>query len=249
MITRVWIDESEEECVSCGACEACADAIFRVDDKCRIVGTDFASYETEIKDAVDLCPAEVLHYSEGETNVDSSKGPELMSTLAKVDMVEEPKEDEQYIRLNPDVVVVGTGEFRPKPVYSMDILDKMRSQTLTFAFAASVLHNLFPETQVFPMGESYGSDQTNYRKLEDVAQIRARWTKPSHKMHWLSPYDIQVDRNGIKYIMYIQDIRNKYVKTKRMKVALDDLNVGEFMDFVRAQFKIVQNNLSKKKRR
>lgn len=249
MIKNVWIDESKEECVSCGACEACADAIFRVDDKCRIVGTDFASYETEIKDAVDVCPAEVLHYSEDETHIDSLKSPALMSALAKVDMVEPDKEDEQYIKLNPDIVIVGTGEFRPKPVYSMDILVKMRSETLTFAFAAAVLHNLFPENQVFAMGESYGSDQTNYRKLEDVAQIRARWTKPSHKMHWLSPYDIQVDRKEIKYIMYIQDIRNKFVKTKRMKVALEDLDVGDFMDFVRAQFKIVQNNLSKKKRR
>lgn len=248
MITRVWIDESEEECVSCGACEACADAIFRVDDKCRIVGTDFASYETEIKDAVDICPAEVLHYSEDEKNIDSLKGPALMSALAKVDMVEPDKENELE-PIDSDNVSSAIRDI-PRLFYKRDVIDNMPTQTLTFKFAASVIHHLFPNTHVFLGGYSYSdnlSDCIN-PNLDDVKLVRARWTKPSNKMHYASPYDIEIDRKEIKYIMYIRDIRNKYVKTKRMKVALEDLNVGEFMDFVRAQFNIVQNNLPRRRR-
>ena len=57
-ITKVWLDESSDECVSCGACEATCDAVFEVPKE----GVDFSAYESEIKDAADSCPAGVIKY-------------------------------------------------------------------------------------------------------------------------------------------------------------------------------------------
>ena len=35
-ITKVWLDESNDECVSCGACEATCDAVFEVPEKMKV---------------------------------------------------------------------------------------------------------------------------------------------------------------------------------------------------------------------
>ena len=248
MITKVWLDETNDECVECGACEACTDAVFRVENKCKVLDADYSKYEEEIKDAADTCPAGVIRYCEIETAAAPNRGTDLFEALAKANMVEKTNDD--VAEDDTGYIVTQSLNFiKPKPFYTLDVLVSMRTQTLTFEFAASVLHHLFPADQVLLMGYSLGSDVSNCGSLGEVRQIRARWTNPSHKMHYASPYDIQIDRKEIKYIMYIPDIRNKYVKTKRMKVALEDLDVGDFMDFVRAQQKIVQNNLSKKKRR
>ena len=60
-ITKVWLDESSDECVSCGACEATCDAVFSVPEKMQVKeGVDFSAYESEIKDAADSCPAGVI---------------------------------------------------------------------------------------------------------------------------------------------------------------------------------------------
>ena len=73
-ITKVWLDESSDECVSCGACEATCDvscgaceatcdAVFEVPEKMKVKeGVDFSAYESEIKDAADSCPAGVIKY-------------------------------------------------------------------------------------------------------------------------------------------------------------------------------------------
>ena len=56
-------DESSDECVSCGACEATCDAVFEVPEKMKVKeGVDFSAYESEIKDAADSCPAGVIKY-------------------------------------------------------------------------------------------------------------------------------------------------------------------------------------------
>lgn len=248
MIKNVWIDESKDECVVCGACEATCDAIFRVEKKVKVVGSDFVEYDKEIREAADICPAEVIKFSEEDREETPCKPMDFDKVLEKANMVE---------KSNDDVAEDGTGYIvtkalnfiKPKPFYTLDVLNNMRTQSLTFEFAASVIHHMFPDNQVFLGGYRYSDDLSDCTKLDEVKLVRARWRKPSNKMHWASPYDIEIDRQQIKYIMYIQDIRNKYVKTKRMKVVLEDLDVGDFMDFVRAQQKIVQNNLSKKKRR
>lgn len=63
-ITKVWLDETSDECVSCGACEAiCAD-VFTVPDKMVVnESADFAAYESEIQEAVDSCPSGVIKFS------------------------------------------------------------------------------------------------------------------------------------------------------------------------------------------
>ena len=63
-ITKVWLDESSDECVSCGACEATCDAVFSVPEKMVVKeGVDFSAYENEIKDAAESCPAGVIKFS------------------------------------------------------------------------------------------------------------------------------------------------------------------------------------------
>ena len=63
-ITKVWLDESSDDCVSCGACEATCDAVFSVPEKMVVnEGADFAAHESEIKDAAESCPAGVIKFS------------------------------------------------------------------------------------------------------------------------------------------------------------------------------------------
>ncbi|MFA6836630.1 MAG: ferredoxin [Fibrobacteraceae bacterium] len=62
-IKKVWLDESNDECVSCGACETICDAVFSVPEKMKVKdGVDFSKYETEIKDASISCPAGVIKF-------------------------------------------------------------------------------------------------------------------------------------------------------------------------------------------
>ena len=62
-ITRVWLDETDDECTSCGACEAACPDVFEVPDKMEVVkGVDFSQYEDCIIEAVDSCPTAVIKY-------------------------------------------------------------------------------------------------------------------------------------------------------------------------------------------
>lgn len=66
MITKVWIDESEEKCVYCGACEAVCDAVFGVytTDHCVIKDADYSKYEVDIRDAAECCPVDIIKFAE-----------------------------------------------------------------------------------------------------------------------------------------------------------------------------------------
>lgn len=59
-ITRVWLDESENECISCGACEAACEAVFSVPDKMVVRDDADLTLENEIIDAADSCPVSVI---------------------------------------------------------------------------------------------------------------------------------------------------------------------------------------------
>jgi len=64
-ITKVWLDESTDECTSCGLCESIAPSVFEVPDKMIVKeNVDFDAFNADIKDAADSCPVGVIKYEE-----------------------------------------------------------------------------------------------------------------------------------------------------------------------------------------
>lgn len=64
-ITRVWLDESTDECTSCNLCESIAPDVFEVPDKMVVKeNVDFEAFRTEIIEAAEICPVEVIKYEE-----------------------------------------------------------------------------------------------------------------------------------------------------------------------------------------
>ena len=62
-ISKVWLDESNDECISCGACEGICPEVFEVPDKMVIkAGVDIAKYESQIRESADSCPTQVIKY-------------------------------------------------------------------------------------------------------------------------------------------------------------------------------------------
>jgi ferredoxin len=62
-IKKVWLDESENECISCGVCESTCPEVFEVPDKMVVKqGVNFDDYEAAILDAVESCPSEVIKH-------------------------------------------------------------------------------------------------------------------------------------------------------------------------------------------
>lgn len=62
-IKKVWLDESENECIACGACESACPDVFEVSEKMEVKkDVDFNKYESAILEAVDSCPTEVIKY-------------------------------------------------------------------------------------------------------------------------------------------------------------------------------------------
>lgn len=62
-IQKVWLDERDNECISCGACESVCPEVFEVPDKMIVKdGIDFNAYEAEIIEAADSCPTQVIAY-------------------------------------------------------------------------------------------------------------------------------------------------------------------------------------------
>ena len=60
-ISKVWLDESSDECISCGNCEAICPEVFEIPDKMVVKeGVDFSKYEDTIREAVDSCPTNVI---------------------------------------------------------------------------------------------------------------------------------------------------------------------------------------------
>jgi len=59
-ITKVWLDESVNECTMCGACEAACDAVFQVPEKMAVRAGADLSLEDGIKEAADACPVATI---------------------------------------------------------------------------------------------------------------------------------------------------------------------------------------------
>lgn len=59
-ISRVWI---EEGCIACRLSETICPEVFRVEDRAVVIeGIDFSRYETQIMEAAESCPAEVIKF-------------------------------------------------------------------------------------------------------------------------------------------------------------------------------------------
>lgn len=62
-IKKVWLDESENDCISCGACEDICPEVFSVPDRMVVKsGVDLSKFEAEILDAAESCPVEVIKF-------------------------------------------------------------------------------------------------------------------------------------------------------------------------------------------
>jgi ferredoxin len=61
-INKVWM---EEGCTSCGLCEATCPDVFRMEDIAYVnEDVNYADYASDIIDAADSCPVEIIKYSE-----------------------------------------------------------------------------------------------------------------------------------------------------------------------------------------
>ena len=59
-IKRVWLDESENECTMCGACEATCPEVFEVPEKMIITKSPDLSLTEIIEESADSCPVETI---------------------------------------------------------------------------------------------------------------------------------------------------------------------------------------------
>lgn len=64
-ITKVWLDESENECISCDLCAETAPGVFEVPDKMVVKsGADLVENDALIREAVESCPTSVIAVKE-----------------------------------------------------------------------------------------------------------------------------------------------------------------------------------------
>lgn len=61
-ISKVWI---EEGCTACGLCQDTCPEVFVVEDQARVIeGVNYSDFESQIKEAAESCPVEVIKYEE-----------------------------------------------------------------------------------------------------------------------------------------------------------------------------------------
>jgi len=61
-IIKVWV---EEDCTACGLCADICPEVFVIKDIATVIeGVNYSDYESQIKDAADSCPVEVIKYTE-----------------------------------------------------------------------------------------------------------------------------------------------------------------------------------------
>ena len=219
MITKVWIDESEEECVSCGACECACEAIFHMNgntDKVEIIGKDFATWDQDIRDAVAECPAEIIKFSEDDKTVLPKKKDE---PNIDVDSLYET-EEEHFDKPNIFTIVA------------------MKQETLTFESAVEVLLYVLPKDHLFLRKIDAPLLDHTYGKYTSLMDIRGSWKLPKKPLNQFTIGDIFVDRQTVCYKMFVNDLAGKPFKSKKLKIMVRDLTVGQFLDFVSTQFEI-----------
>jgi hypothetical protein len=114
----------------------------------------------------------------------------------------------------------------------------MKQKTLTFKSAVEVLLYVLPEDHLyFRKIEAPLLDQT-YGKYTSLTDIRGSWKLPKKPLNRFTIGDIYVDRQTVWYKMYVNDLAGKPFKSKKLKIPVRDLTVGQFLDFVSTQFEI-----------
>ena len=59
-ITRVWLDESIEDCTECGLCETTCPEVFEVPEKMVVKSDANLQKKNGIEDAANACPVSVI---------------------------------------------------------------------------------------------------------------------------------------------------------------------------------------------
>ncbi|MDD2797449.1 MAG: ferredoxin [Bacteroidales bacterium] len=60
-ITKVWLNETDDNCIVCGMCESIAPSVFEVGDQMAVIeGADYDGNADAIIEAVDSCPVSVI---------------------------------------------------------------------------------------------------------------------------------------------------------------------------------------------
>ena len=221
MITKVWIDETYDECVCCGACEAICDAIFRVPEKCEIVGDDFAKYDEDIRDAAECCPADVIRYAENGKEVPQNTEVDHGLCKDELDRRRPPKEelDQQRAKL-----IAASG------------LYKIEGEPLSFDTALSVLNQFWP-IEYLSAGPNFCDTYAPTEDLQGqiVNNVRVQW-KRAHNC-------IVFDRkhNELSYNVLIKNpLSGKVIASRRVSTKMSGITVGQFIKFVREQREFVK---------
>jgi ferredoxin len=73
-ITRVWLDESKEDCTMCSLCETTCPEVFRVPEKMTVLENADLRCQDKIETAAHACPVSVIaieyDYSKKRDNVE-----------------------------------------------------------------------------------------------------------------------------------------------------------------------------------
>jgi len=59
-ITKVWLDETQEDCTQCGLCETLAASVFLVPEKMEVRSDADLTARDEIMNAAESCPVSVI---------------------------------------------------------------------------------------------------------------------------------------------------------------------------------------------
>lgn len=225
MITKVWIDETYDECVGCGACEAGCDAIFRVPHKCEVVGTDYDKYDAEIRDAAYCCPAGVIRYAEDGKEVPPSVEVDHgWCKLFKDEMDRRnkaPKEDIDQQRAK---------------IINAEELYRREDEPLSFDTALSVINQFWP-IEYLSAGPNFCDSYAPTEDLQGqiVNNVSAQWKRARNCI----VFERKLNELSHK-VLYKDPLSGKVIASHFITTNMSDITVGQFIKFVREQRKLVK---------
>lgn len=226
MITKVWIDETDEECVGCGACEAVCDAMFRVPrNKCEVVGTDYAKYDADIREASECCPAGVIRYAEdGKEVPPSGEVDHALCKICKDEMDRRSKEQKEDL-----------GQQRAKLI-TADELYERKNEPLTFDTALSVLNQFWP-IEYISAGPNFFDSYAPTEDLQGqiVNNVSVQWKRSNNCIVF------ERKCNDLSHkVLYMDPLSSRVIASRFITTNMSDITVGQFIKFVQEQRKLVK---------